>query len=285
MDTARRLAARLRPPTLAYSDAAALGPVAARTRTLRIALFVTLIGLVVAAAVLAPRAKGRAVEQVAPKTSGVLVIDVSRSIIDSEFDRIGTVLAQYAKQNGHVGLVLFSDVPYEVLPPGSPTSAIVPILHFFTPVKGRLPPNPWDATFRAGTQISAALQLARRMLLDVHVKRGSITLISDLETASSDTVALTQTLVSLRRAGVSIHAIPLFQSQQGLALFRSVLGANALLPEPEPLRAEIKGVSRSSRPGLPIALLVLGGLVLLGLAANEHWGARLSLPRPDEVQA
>src|SRR2546421_104703 len=156
MDTARRLAARLRPPTLAYSDAAALRPAAERTRTLRVALFVALIGLVVVAAVLAPRAKGRAAEQVAPKTSGVLVIDVSRSIIDSEFDRIGTVLAQYAKQNGHVGLVLFSDVPYEVLPPGSPTSAIVPILHFFTPVKGRLPPNPWDATFRAGTRISAA---------------------------------------------------------------------------------------------------------------------------------
>ena len=61
----------------------------------------------------------------------------------------------------------------------------------------------------------------------------SVILISDLETASSDTVALTQTLVSLRRAGVSIQAIPLFRSEQGLALFKSVLGAHALLPEPK----------------------------------------------------
>src|SRR5919201_2576996 len=160
MDTARRLLERLRPATLGYSDAAALRGLARRTRTLRVGLLVTLLGLVAAAAVLAPRASGGGAQTVAPKTSGVLVVDVSRSIIDSEFDRIGTVLAHYAKQKGHVGLVLFSDVPYEVLPPGSPTSAIVPILKFFTPDHGRLPPNPWDATFRAGTRISSALQLA-----------------------------------------------------------------------------------------------------------------------------
>ena len=285
MDTARRLASLLRPPTLAYSDSRALRAAAARTRTVRTALLLALLGLVVAAAVLAPRAKGRAAEQVAPRTSGVLVVDVSRSIIDSEFDRIGTVLAHYAKQPGHVGLVLFSDVPYELLPPGSPTSAILPILRFFTPVQGQLPPNPWDATFRAGTMISSALQLAHDMLRQVHVKTGSITLISDLETASSDTVALIQTLIDLRRAGVAVHAIPLFRSHQGLALFRSVLGANALLPEPKPLRAEAKGIGRSTRPGLPVSLLVLGGLVMLALAANERWGARLALPRPERAQA
>jgi von Willebrand factor type A domain len=278
MDTARSLLERLRPTTLGYSDAAALRPLAARTRTLRIGLLVTLACLVAAAAFLAPRANGRANQEIAPTTSGVLVIDVSRSIIDSEFDRIGAVLARYARQKGHVGLVLFSDVPYEVLPPGSPTSAILPILHFFTPIKGHLPPNPWDATFRAGTKISAALQLARQMLLQVHVKRGAITLISDLETASSDTVALTQELIALRHEGVRVQAIPVFQSETGIPLFKSVLGASAILPQPQPLEGEVKGLSRPSRPGLPVALLILGGLVLLALAANEHWGARLALP-------
>jgi hypothetical protein len=278
MDTARRFLGRLRPATLGYSEASSLRPLAQRTRIVRIGLLGTLLGLVVAAAVLAPGTGGAASQQVAPTTSGVLVVDVSRSIIDSEFDRIGTVLAHYAKQKGHIGLVLFSDVPYEVLPPGSPTSAILPILHFFTPIKGRLPPNPWDATFRAGTKISAALQLARQMLLQVHVKRGPITLISDLETASSDTVALTQTLVTLRRQGVKVQAIPVFRSEQGLALFKSVLGASALLPEPQPLKGEVKGLGHPSRPGLPIGLLILGGLVLVAVAANEHWGARLALP-------
>src|SRR5919198_758453 len=238
MDTVKGLLARLRPAALEYSDTAAFERVAVRTRAVRLGLLAVLAGLVVAAAVLAPGAEARKADVVAANTSGVIVVDVSRSIIDSEFDRIGTVLAHYAKQKGHVGLVLFSDVPYEVLPPGSPTSAIVPILHFFTPDHGRLPPNPWEATFRAGTRISGALQLAWRMLRDVHVRPGSITLISDLETASSDTVALTQTLLRLRRAGVEIQAIPLFRSEQGLALFKSVLGANALLPEPKPLRAE-----------------------------------------------
>jgi hypothetical protein len=283
MDTARRLLGRLRPTTLGYSDAAALRPLAARTRTLRIGLLVTLACLVAAAAFLAPRAHGRTDQEVAPKTSGVLVIDVSRSIIDSEFDRIGTVLARYAKQKGHVGLVLFSDVPYEVLPPGSPTSAILPILHFFTPIKGHLPPNPWDATFRAGTKISDALQLARKMLLQVHVKRGSITLISDLETASSDTVALTQTLIALRREGVKVQAIPVFRSETGIPLFKSILGASALLAQPQPLKGEVKGLNRPSRQGLPLALLILGGLLLLALAANEHWGARLALPAGDRA--
>jgi hypothetical protein len=278
MDTVHSFLRRLRPTTIGYSDAVSLRRLAGRTRALRIGLLVTLVGLIAAAVALAPRANGRSPQEVAPQTSGVLVVDISRSIIDSEIDRIGSVLAHYAKQKGHIGLVLFSDVPYEVLPPGSPTSAILPILHFFTPTKGHLPPNPWDATFRAGTKISEALQLARQMLLQVHVKRGSITLISDLETASSDTVALTQELITLRREGVRVQAIPLFRSETGIPLFKSVLGSSALLPEPQPLKGEVRGLSRPSRNGLPVALLILGGLVLLALAANEHWGARLALP-------
>jgi hypothetical protein len=198
---------------------------------------------------------------------------------------ISPVVLPMTRQKGHIGLVLFSDVAYEVLPPGSPTSAILPILRFFTPINGHLPPNPWDATFRAGTRISVALQLARTMLRRVHVERGSITLVSDLETASSDTVALAQTLIGLRRDGVAVRAIPLFRSQQGLALFRSILGPHALLPEPEPLKGEARVARRSRTPGLPVALLVLGGLVILGLAANEYWGTRLALPSPEQARA
>jgi hypothetical protein len=34
---------------------------------------------------------------------------------------------------------------------------------------------------------------------------------------------------------------------------------------------------------VPVALLVLGGLVFLALALHERYGGRLSLPRPQSV--
>jgi len=211
-------------------------------------------------------------------TTSVVVIDLSKSIIDSEFQPIAATLRRLIATNTPTGLVVFSDVAYELLPPGTPAKALVPLLRFFTPGRGGYPTNPWQATFRAGTRISSALDLAHDMLVSAEIKRGSIVLISDLETASSDAAALTVTLSQLRREQVQLRVVPLRPSDQALRLFNSLLPKGYLVAKPnvvtfEPTQAEV-----TLGPKLPVLLVVLGGLLLLALAANERWCGRLGLP-------
>jgi hypothetical protein len=241
-------------------------------------LLLAVTGLVVAAAAVARSAKSGTTPLLG-STSGVLVIDVSRSITDAEFVTIGRVLRRLSATEGRVGLVFFSDVPYELLPPQAPTSALRPLLHFFTRVHGRFPPNPWETVFRAGTKISSALQLAGTMLAANHVQHGSIVLVSDLQTFSSDLTQLTQTLVALRQSGVAVHAVSLYPSSDGRQLFSSIFGPSFLLPVPRATSTDARTAASRPPAALPVALLALGGLLLLALAANEHWGGRLALPR------
>jgi hypothetical protein len=244
----------------------------------RIGLAVALV-VVFGLAVLAARSSGQSRSDIVPGgTTGVVVIDLSKSIINREFATIGATLRRLIATDTPTGVVVFSDVPYELLPPGSPASALVPLLRFFTPVNGVTPANPWQATFRAGTTISAALELAHQMLLRGKIEHGSIVLVSDLETAPSDYAALTQTLVQLRSEHVLVRAVPLISSDNAKQLFLSVLGHGYLLPAPSAVAPESSSVRRTLVGRVPVALLVLGGLLLLGLAANERWCTRLALP-------
>src|SRR4029453_5626296 len=96
------------------------------------------------------------------------------------------VVEKLMRSGTPTGLVVFSDVAYELLPPGTPVRELQPLLRLLTPEGGHLPRNPWNTSFTAGTRISTALDLARRMLRRDHVKDGSILLVSDLETAPTD---------------------------------------------------------------------------------------------------
>jgi hypothetical protein len=239
----------------------------------------TALVVVLAAAVVAAGSAHRSRSEIVPTgTTSVLVVDLSKSIIDRELRRVGATLRRLIATDTSVGLVVFSDVAYELLPPGSPASALEPMLRFFTPVRGAFPANPWQATFRAGTQISPALELAHNMLVQDHVENGSIVLISDLETAPSDFVSLTQTLTRLRREHVQVRVIPLMTTERGRNLFRSLVGPDYLLDVPDVSSLGAVKVHRALAGGVPIALLALGALLLLGLAANERWCARLALP-------
>jgi hypothetical protein len=280
MDSLGSFVARLRRPSaVPSSDLPSLRSAAVRTRLVRVGLAVALVA-VFGLALLAARGSGQSRSDIVPGgTTGVVVIDLSKSIIDREFATIGATLRRLVATGTPTGVVVFSDVPYELLPPGSPASALVPLLRFFTPVKGVSPPNPWQATFRAGTTISAALELAHQMLLRDNIEHGSIVLVSDLETAPSDYAALTQTLVQLRSEHVQVRAVPLIASDNAKQLFLSVLGRGYLLPAPSAVAPDTSSVQRRTLVGgIPVALLVLAGLLLLGLAANERWCTRLALP-------
>ena len=68
-------------------------------------------------------------------------------------------------------------------------------------------------------------------------------------------------------------------ANDGRTIFEGLLGKRALIP---PSRiASSEPLPTDSSSGLPIALLVLGALVLVALAAHERFAGRLWLPRTE----
>ena len=104
-------------------------------------------------------------------STGVVVLDLSLSISDRSYPEVRQAVRRLIRADAPAGLVVFSDGPYELLPPGTPASELKPLLRLLEPPKGGAPVNPWWQTFRAGTRISSALDLARGMLVRDRVRR------------------------------------------------------------------------------------------------------------------
>jgi hypothetical protein len=237
--------------------------------------------LLLAGALLAALHTSSARSEIVPNgTTGIVVVDLSKSIIESEFETIGSTLRRLISTDTPTGLVVFSDVAYELLPPHAPASALVPLLRFFTPRMGRYPTNPWQATFRAGTRISVALELAHEMLTRDEIPRGSIILVSDLETASSDAAALSETLGELKREKVPVRIVPLRPTDHARKLFSSLLGPSSFLPAPHAVAGEGSTVQDRLEGRVPLALILLGGLLIVAVGLNERLCSRLALPAP-----
>ncbi len=193
----------------------------------------------------------------------------------------GAAVRRLIDDDGSVGLVIFSDLAYELLPPGTPASELRPLLRYLVPrratrVDAGLPVNPWSESFSAGTRISSALELARDMLVRDRVKNGSILLLSDLVTAPEDVPELARTLHALRQS-ITIRVVPLRPLKAGRTVFEELLGRSALIA-PSQLRNPQR-VSTKSEVELPAGFLVLGGFLLAVLAAHERFAGRLVLPR------
>ncbi len=107
----------------------------------------------------------------------MVVLDLSASISSDTFNRIGETLRKLVATNGRYGLVVFSNVAYEALPPGTPASALRPLIRYFTvpsphrPVARPHSPRTPELSFSSGTRISAGLDLAHRILLANRCRR------------------------------------------------------------------------------------------------------------------
>lgn len=261
-------------PTAAARD---LGSVAARTAAVRW-LSVAVACAALAAAFLLARDLDTERSEVLPTgSSGVVVLDLSFSIGDADYRRTRGMLEQVIEAGRPAGLVVFSDVPYELLPPGSPASALRPLLRLFPRRSGLVRANPWKEGFQSGTRISAGLELARRILRRDGVEEGAILLASDLQTSPDDLSQLSRTLARIDRDGIALRLVPLSPTGESRAFFESAVGSDAFVENVapaapgRPLEARPEGES-------PLALLVLGSLVLLALAAHERGAGRLALP-------
>jgi hypothetical protein len=273
------VALRRRAPAVSTVDTRALRRVALRTGTTRWVLAATALGLLALAFAFTRGLDQTRSGLVPPGSSTVLVLDVSLSITESDLRRDRRVVERLIASRTPTGLVVFSDVPYELFPPGTPAAELRPMLRLLTPENGHLSPNPWNSSFTAGTRISAALDLARQMLRRDRVKDGSILLVSDLETAPSDYGDLGQVLTRLRHASIPVRLVALSPSSDAVTLFQSLLGREAFLAPVEPSPGNVPRIESSLRGRTPIGLLTAGALLFLVLAAYERFAGRLALPR------
>lgn len=267
------------------ADVESLRPMWIRTTLVRLALACLLI-LVLALAFVSARMLEPAKASLLPEdTSAVVVLDVSLSVTDPVFRRIYNAIKMMSEGGQGVGLVVFSDVAYEMLPPGSAPEELKPMLRYFKartvqdPDLKVYPLSPWSAGFSAGTKISAGLELADEVLEREKIENGSIVLLSDLDTAPSDEPGLSQVVADVQSKGIELRVVPLFAFEQDLTFFRQIIGKDNLVTPPQ-LAAQNRRKAESTLFGAnPSTLSLLGGLVLLLLAANEWWGARVEVPR------
>jgi len=265
----------LRPETVGTPDVRAFRAATRRARVLRLAFGGAALLLVGAAAAHARGLDATKPGLVPSGTTGVAVVDLSLSITDEDYSAVRNAFRRLIAENASIGLVVFSDVPYELLPPGTPASELRPMLRLLVPAKAGPPVNPWIDTFRSGTRISAALDLAHGMLERDGVRSGSILLVSDLETAPDDVPALTRTVERLRASSIDLRVIALSASSDAQLIFSGLLQKEAFAGSAA--GGQPTADSREVSAPLPTVLLVLGALALLALALHERFGGRLAI--------
>lgn len=268
-------------------ETARLRPAARRTSVVAAVLAVLVAAAALAVVVAARQGQPERVSLLPKGDSVVVALDLSLSIPEVAYERMRNAMNELARSDARVGLVVFSDIAYAVLPNGSPTSELRPILRYLTPVPGEQNertggplylPDPWTNGFRGGTRLSAAIDRARQAV-EEQGGAGSILLISDLDTADTDAEPLAQALARLRRSGIPLRIVPLYPLDENRAYFASQVGKEAFADWNRFFASggvQSRSEAPSARP--PLALVVAGAALLLLLALNELRCRRLDLP-------
>jgi hypothetical protein len=259
--------------SIPLADAAAFGRTARRTALLRLGLAAALAGTFAAAVLSVPGSRGGA-GLLDPGTSPIVVLDVSASVSSAGQQReIAAALRNLSSGGGRLGLVVFSDVAYEALPPGTPASELRPLVRFFERPPGprsprTAPRSPWAGALSGGTKIWAGLALAREMLRRDRVENGSVVLVSDLADAPNDRAQLADAIVAYVRDGIPLRVVALDPEPEDERLFRGFLERPGALVRVEQVRDRRLGASAAG--AFPAGLVAAGAALLLLLALNEH---------------
>jgi hypothetical protein len=289
------------------ADLRALLDPARRTAVVRWLLAGGLVVTVVVAAILAQRPASSEVTLVEGGRSGMVVLDMSASI-GSPTQRIVEPFEYLADSGQEYGLVLFSGTAYEAAPPGTSGAELRGLMNALSPYRDvcivqRLPSRttcpphtrrveadspeaeriqrdsetPWTDNFRGGTRISAGLILARQALERHDMKDRGVLLISDLDDSGLDLPALTRELITYNRDQIPIKIVALSPFDDDRFFFERMVGPEAFVD-----RADLSPASlvdeqeRAERAGVPEGLAALALLLLMLLAVNEHFCARLA---------
>jgi hypothetical protein len=290
------------------ADLRALTDPARRTAVVRWVLAAGLVIVVVLAALLAQRPAASEIVLAEGGRSGMVVLDMSASI-GSPRRRIIEPFEYLARTGQDFGLVLFSGTAYEAVPPGTSGTelrgimrALSPFAHIcIQPERSPCPPRtrrvdpespeaeriqrqsetPWTESFRGGTTISAGLRLARGSLERHAMNDRGVLLISDLDDSLLDIPALTRELITYRREQIPIHIVALSPYDEDRFFFERMVGRDAFVDRADlaPSRL-VDERERAARAGMPEGLAALALFLLMLLAVNEHFCARLAWRRP-----
>jgi von Willebrand factor type A domain len=273
------------------ADARLIAGAIRRTTIIRFGLLAALVALAVFSVWRAAGLETRSVAFLPESATTIVVLDQSRSVYLADYKAIAAILTRVVQGDPSVGLVAFSDTAYEMLPPGSHGSDLKALLRFYRPTRvgsnidpaSNFAASPWDNVFSGGTKISSGLELARQMVGRDHIRRATILLVSDLETAGEDRPAFAEALIRIRHdPRLTLRIAPLYAIAGERAFVARFVPRNAFIKA-----AQIRGHGaaeprRRLLAGTPWALIVAGGLLLLGLAANELMCSRIELRRPQE---
>jgi hypothetical protein len=296
------LSLRRRTPRLPTSAADELHREHRRTLWGRALLAVAALGLLLGAFGLSRGLHALPTSYFASSSGGIVVLDLSTSVDAQKSQRVLRVLQSFAETEGRVGLIVFSDSAYEMLPPDTRSEELRPLLRFFDqgPVGigfprrfggrrggGRdAPPqraqedSPWSLAFRGGTKISTGLAEARSVIAREGNDALSVLLLSDLDDSGFDTSALTEELTAYEREGIRLRVVPLFPAPEDRRLFVQIAGNDVFVDRPELLRNTTVRERLTLVGSSPWALAGVAALLLGLLALNERWCARLTWGRP-----
>lgn len=265
---------------VALADLPRLHAPAQRTSVVRV-LLAAALAATLAWLFLVARSAGAGRAAVFPEgtNTGVVALDMSASISGPIYARVATTLRGIVNANQSVGLVMFSDTAYELLPPNSPPGAMLQFIPFFVPLRyyGSTPvfgQTPWD-TFMGGTRVATGLAMARDALRRAHVRHGAILLVSDLDDSNADQGALENEALSLRAAHIPVRIVPLFAAARDRRLFAALFGDNAFV-DPSVFTHTAKRHAASVAAPQPWVLLLVGVLLVVLLAGNERLNGRLT---------
>lgn len=263
---------------LPYAEVPALRRAVVRTTVLRAGLGAGAAAVFAAALAVALGRDARPDPVLPPGTTGMIVLDLSAST--GLHPKIGELLRRVAATDQRTGVVVFSDVAYELVPPGTPARNLEPMVRFFA---GDSPTSPWEPAFSAGTNISVGLEAARAALDRDGVERGAILLVSDLEAFSGDAVRLPALLASLRTEGTTLRVLPLGARVEQRRFFERIAGPDVFVePDALPTGGSVDAPASLDEERTPWAFVALGALLAVLLACNERLCGRLRLPRPAE---
>lgn len=285
-----------RAPAIPSADLGELRRAVLRTRLASVVLALALIGALVAAFMLSRDLGVRQGGFLPVGSTGVIILDLSASVGEASNRRIQRVLQNVVKSDEPLGLVMFSDSAYELVPPGTRGLELRPMLRFFTPLRmshadrmrmlreggsvaQSYPDNPWTSEFRGGTRISEGLHVARLMLRREGLINGSVLLVSDLDYSPFDFSMITQELIAYRVGQVPLRVIPLFANPTDREFFRRLVARDAIV-EWEELKPRIGPKPKNTFSGvLPVGLICVGLLAAILLTVNELFCGRLGLSR------
>jgi hypothetical protein len=265
--------------TIPFADLSGLRDATRRTTLLRALLAAALLGLALVGLLAALRLEPREETLLPEGSDGIVVLDLSASISSDTYARIGATLDRLARSDGRFGLVVFSDVAYEALPPATPARELAAFERYFVVPRQRqpgflpqLPESPWGESFSAGTRISTGLQLAFDRIRADRLDRPAVLLVSDLDDDTGDLESLTAVALAMKRAGVTVRVVghnPAPEDERFVG--RLLPGGSADLT-----RATLPGeAGTSTRASVPGWLVAAALTLAAALAVNELAGRRL----------